>query len=297
MSVLLLPNDNVCASSLTRMLPFIRLLVMRCLSSNMHQVSGTSAHRVSLTAFMGGFISFRFQEPREVSLWLRQQINGPARIGHWPSYFQSPWFQNTLLCFHLLLVHIIQWLGDMRTKGRIWAFWLLVCARLPCYPDRLAPVSPWSSAQARGLGVGHGRSETLPAAASLLGADSAGPVSAKGTCLTLSPHCPLRSQRRALGPWAVTATTIWLCEFLGPSAEHRGASCTSKVGCQRKWWGLRREEGQPAGGGVGERQEARREGGRSRRWKAERNQWKPKIWKSRQLWFDVFFKILTYMGH
>ena len=72
----------------------------------------------------------------------------------------------------------------MRTKDRTWPFWLLSVLDSALLPWPLGASQPWSSAQARGLGSGPRCRETLPAAASLLGADSAGPVSAKGICLT-----------------------------------------------------------------------------------------------------------------
>lgn len=52
--------------------------------------------------------------------------------------------------------------------------------------------------------------KTFLAALTLLGADSAGSVPDKGiglTSVTLDVHA--RSQRHALGLWAVTAMTIW----------------------------------------------------------------------------------------
>lgn len=155
----------------------------------------------------------------------------------------------------------------MRTKGRIWAFWL------PSVLDCPATLTAWrQSALVLGTGKGLGgwpRAQWDSPCCSF---------AARGrlcrTCLSQGhlshpcrPHCPLRSQRRALGPWAVTATTIWTL-WVPSFCRAPRASCTSKVGCQWKWWGLRRgggaacgrRGGRASGGQKGGRKEQKMKG-------------------------------------
>ena len=181
----------------------------------------------------------------------------------------------------------------MRTEARTWARWL------PSVLDCPASLPTWRQSAlvlgtGRGSGSGHARSDS-PRAASLLGADSAGSVPAKGICLTPVAHAvPSRSQRHALGPWAVTATTTWTL-WVPSFCRAPRANCTFKVGCQWRW----REQRGGGGSRLWEEgwESIRRpdvEGEGRRRWKAERNQWKLKIRKSRQLW--CLFKNLNVYG-
>lgn len=158
----------------------------------------------------------------------------------------------------------------MRTKDRTWPFWLLSVLDCP------ATLAAWrQSALVLGTGKGPGEWPQVQG-------DSPGCCfTARGrlcrTCLsqghlshTCRPHCPLRSQRRALGPWAVTATTIWTL-WVPSFCRAPRANCTFKVGCQWKWWELRRgggsslrEEGwesirRPEGREKGEEDERQRE--------------------------------------
>lgn len=110
---------------------------------------------------------------------------------------------------------------------------------LPCPPGVclvVAHVWPWHRPGAWEVAMGSGQ-ETFSAGSALLRADSAGPrlTSVWPGLLshTCPPWCPLRSQRRAPGLWAVTATTIWTL-WVPSFCKARRANCTFKVGCPRK---------------------------------------------------------------
>ena len=133
-------------------------------------------------------------------------------------------------------------------------------ALAPVVLDCPASLPAWrQSAPVVGTGRGSGSGRVQPdspRAVSLLGADSAESVPAKGIRLTpVTRAVPSRSQRRALGPWAATATTTWT--LWAPSfCRAPRANCTFKVGCRWKWWaqiggggGRLREEGWGVSGG------------------------------------------------
>lgn len=170
----------------------------------------------------------------------------------------------------------LKWPWEVKTRNGS-----SLCAQWLCYPNIHVVIA------GHGQGVqevvtGSGQ-RTLLACSAV--ADSAGSVPDKGTGLTsvtLDAHS--RSQRHALGLWAVTAMTIWTL-WVPSFCKARRANCIFKVGCLWKWW-----EGGPGFlGGMMWRENKGDE--------RQRHQRELQVGKWRQLWCDCFLKILTHTGH